>query len=159
MTWKERNIHLHDENNIKGLFGKYRYLSNFHLVPIQYEGIVYPSTENAYMAAKSIVTPHDVDERAQMRYLAPSQAKEAGKLVTLRKDWEEVKVQIMYELNLQKFAWHPELRTALLLTENKFIEETNWWNDRVWGVCDGIGQNHLGIILMRIRKEIRDGKA
>ncbi|MBQ6221203.1 MAG: hypothetical protein IJJ44_01130 [Solobacterium sp.] len=35
--------------------------------------------------------------------------------------------------------------------------EGNTWNDRCWGVDirTGTGQNHLGIILMKIRSELR----
>ena len=33
--------------------GKYRFLSNFYLSPITYEGIEYPSVEHAYQAAKT----------------------------------------------------------------------------------------------------------
>lgn len=31
--------------------------------------------------------------------------------------------------------------------------EGNTWGDKVWGVCDGIGENNLGKTLMRIRSE------
>ena len=30
------------------------------------------------------------------------------------------------------------------------------WNDTEWGICNGIGNNKLGKILMRIRKILRD---
>jgi predicted NAD-dependent protein-ADP-ribosyltransferase YbiA (DUF1768 family) len=45
---------IHDENNIKGFFNEYRFLSNFHMTDIEYEGEVYPSVECAYMAAKTL---------------------------------------------------------------------------------------------------------
>ena len=32
--------------------------------------------------------------------------------------------------------------------------EGNEWGDTFWGTCDGIGENHLGKILMRIRNEM-----
>ena len=35
------------------------------------------------------------------------------------------------------------------------IEEGNNWGDRFWGTVDGEGLNHLGKIIMRIRKEYR----
>lgn len=31
------------------------------------------------------------------------------------------------------------------------IIEVNNWGDTYWGVCNGIGDNHLGKILMKIR--------
>ena len=38
---------------------------------------------------------------------------------------------------------------------NEELIEENWWNDTFWGVCRGVGKNHLGQILMKIRKEIK----
>lgn len=105
------------------------------------------------MAAKTL----DPQERIQFERIAPSMAKQLGQRVTLRHDWEEVKLNIMYELNKQKFEWSPELRTALLATGDRYIEETNWWKDTFWGVCNGVGENHLGRILMRIREELKQG--
>jgi predicted NAD-dependent protein-ADP-ribosyltransferase YbiA (DUF1768 family) len=29
--------------------------------------------------------------------------------------------------------------------------EGNWWGDTYWGVCNGVGENHLGKLLMKIR--------
>ena len=149
MDWQK--IAIHDDKNIKGFFGPYRFLSNFHLCPVQFEGIVYPANENAYMAAKCKVHA----QRVVFKDIAPKEAKSEGRKVLLREDWEEVKLNIMYELNKQKFEWHPELRAALLATGDRYIEETNWWKDIYWGCCDGVGQNHLGRIIMRIRDELK----
>jgi hypothetical protein len=33
---------------IKGFLGEYSFLSNFYLCPVYYEGLVYPSSENAF---------------------------------------------------------------------------------------------------------------
>lgn len=151
MSSKWQEIAVHDDKNVKGFFGPFRWLSNFHLCPVQFEGHVYPATENAYMAAKTL----DLEARKPLLTMAPFQAKAYGRTVALREDWEQVKLDIMYQLNKQKFEWHPELRAALLATGDKYIEETNWWGDRIWGVCTGTGENHLGKILMRIREELR----
>lgn len=35
------------------------------------------------------------------------------------------------------------------------LVEGNWWGDRFWGVCDGVGENRLGRCLMEVRKELR----
>jgi len=61
----------------------------------------------------------------------------------------------MASLIKEKFK-NESLRKKLLDTGEAFIIEGNWWNDRFWGVCDGVGENHLGIILMNERKRIRD---
>ena len=33
--------------------GEYRWLSNFHLVDVEWQGHIFPSTEHAYQAAKT----------------------------------------------------------------------------------------------------------
>ena len=50
----------------------------------------------------------------------------------------------------------PLLAELLLSTEDFPLLETNDWNDRFWGVSQGKGLNHLGRILMKVRKEIRE---
>jgi predicted NAD-dependent protein-ADP-ribosyltransferase YbiA (DUF1768 family) len=32
------------------------------------------------------------------------------------------------------------------------------WGDRFWGVCNGVGENMLGKLLMQVREELRSGK-
>ena len=38
-------------------------------------------------------------------------------------------------------------------TRDFYLEETNWWNDTFWGVCNRKGKNILGHLLMKIRDE------
>jgi hypothetical protein len=54
---------------------------------------------------------------------------------------------------MKKRFQNAALNTLLQETQNKYLEETNHWNDTFWGVCNGIGENRLGKILMEIRKE------
>ena len=42
----------------------------------------------------------------------------------------------------------------LILTGDSYLEEGNTWNDRYWGVCNGVGKNKLGEILMQVRKRL-----
>lgn len=136
---------------VTGFFGEHRFLSNFHIAPILWEGVTYPSTEHAYQAAKSL----DVQERKRIAALGtPKEARRAGQKVKLRPDWDRVKLQVMEEICRLKFQ-HPDLRERLLATGDSYLEETNWWRDRYWGVCEGTGQNQLGKLLMRIRKELQ----
>lgn len=130
-----------------GLF----FLSNFYgPSPVKYLGETFATVEHAYQAAK---TKRKV-ERDHIRSLAtPGQAKKAGRQVTLRKDWEDVKVRVMRKLLQQKFAI-PELREKLLATGHAYLEEGNYWKDEFWGVCKGKGKNILGLLLMEIRQKI-----
>jgi hypothetical protein len=87
--------------------------------------------------------------------MSPAESKKAGRKLTLRHDWESVKIPVMKEILRIKFNSHPDLKKKLLDTENKYLEETNWWHDTFWGVCGGKGENHLGKTLMEIRKEFQ----
>lgn len=58
----------------------------------------------------------------------------------------------MASVVFDKFARNKELRDKLLFTNDKYLEETNDWNDKYWGICNGIGENNLGKILMGIRE-------
>ena len=137
---------------ILGFHGQYEFLSNFVWCSVVLDGVVYPSTEHAYQAAKTL----DHKER-QMICLAKTagQSKKLGKSVTLRDDWESVKEDVMLDLLIQKFS-KPTFSSQLLETGDAYLEETNWWKDRYWGVCDGVGKNRLGHMLMRIRSLLKE---
>lgn len=77
----------------------------------------------------------------------------------LRRDWESVKVSVMTEALRAKFTQHAELRDILLGTADaKLVEHTT--NDDYWGDGgDGSGRNMLGILLMRVREELRAAAA
>jgi hypothetical protein len=147
---KIRAIMVVDETQIRGFFGDYRWLSNFHSATIEFEGLTYPSSEAAYQAAKTL----DEEQRKTFTKVTPGDSKIMGRLVSLRSDWEQVKDDIMYRILIYKFTKHPELGQALLDTGDKYLEETNYWNDTYWGVCKDLGQNKLGKLLMKIREEL-----
>lgn len=73
----------------------------------------------------------------------------------MRSNWDQIKLDVMYELVKQKFATDP-LRMYLLRTGTREIQEGNYWGDTFWGTVNGEGENHLGKILMRVREEIRN---
>lgn len=138
-------------NKILGFFGPYRFLSNFHKVPVVLDGETYPTTEHAYQAAKTF----DLDARKVIRVLPePRDARRAGQNLVMRPNWNEVKLLVMDDVNRQKFSIEP-CKTWLLETEDWYLEETNTWNDTFWGVCNHVGANNLGKILMKIREDLR----
>ena len=132
--------------------GELGFLSNFYECYILYEGEVYPSVEVAFQAAKCA----DPEVKKTFLTMNGREAKAAGKKVAARKDWDEVKLDIMEELCSIKFSLNPNLQEKLLLTGDKELVETNWWHDTYWGVCNGVGHNHLGKILMKIRAKLRE---
>lgn len=129
---------------------KYAFLSNFYPVAIVHDGLTYQSVEAAYQAAKCA----NVDDRYYFTKLSAPEAKRAGRQVALRSDWEQVKVAVMRQLLIVKFLGNPAMGQLLLMTGNEDLVEGNTWNDRFWGVCNGIGENNLGKLLMEIRENL-----
>jgi len=154
---------VHNDQTISGFFGPYRWLSNFWPATVRWHGIVFPSVEVAYQAAKC----PEVSDMYRFVNLSPAEAKQAGKTVRCDVDmWDKTKRQVMYELIIQKFASHLSLLEKLAATESRTLVEANNWKDTFWGVyyrfdveakiwrCMG-GSNHLGQILMRVRDTLR----
>lgn len=133
--------------------GEYFFLSNFFESPIIYRGISYKNNEAAFQAQK-VNSP---GEQSEFSGLTPADAKRKGRRVKLRKDvdWDSVKTTYMYEIVKAKFMQNAELRIKLLETGNEHLEEGNTWGDRIWGTVNGVGQNRLGKILMKVREELK----
>jgi ribA/ribD-fused uncharacterized protein len=130
--------------------GEYRWLSNFWPVLVFWEDILYPSVEHAYQAAKS---PLMTERRMIAGLPTAGKAKREGRYLTIRIDWEAVKVDIMLELLRIKFR-SSDLKAKLIATGKEELVEVNSWGDTFWGVCNGEGQNQLGKLLMKVREEI-----
>lgn len=159
------------------------FLSNFYAVPVERGGRVYPSVEHAYQAAKFSVESFTNLSQEQRNVLAeilkqkgyaqpvedfwtiffnPTITSNITKVVAnqmrdwglVRSDWDDVRISIMIELLIQKFNV-PELRAQILDTGDKYLIEGNTWDDTLWGVCDGVGKNMLGRVLMNLREKIK----
>jgi len=146
----------YSEETIDNFSGEYRWLSNFELSDnvndyfIMLDGDKYRSVEHAYQAAKTL----NILERWHIRAAITSgKAKRLGMTVTLRKNWDNIKLQVMYDCLIQKFSY-PYFKELLIATHPKILIEGNTWGDTFYGVCNGIGQNNLGKLLMSIRENI-----
>lgn len=140
--------------------GKYAFLSNFYPSPITFDGITFPTVENWFQAWK---TENPAEFKAIATADTPGKSKRLGRHCTLRKDWEEVKVDVMRDGLRLKFK-DPALRAKLLATGDEELIEGNTWHDRTWGrcvcaKCGGQGKNLLGQLLMELREEIRNEEA
>lgn len=134
--------------NFKGVNN---FLSNFYYSPVYYNGIRFSTVEHAFQAAKS------TDLKTQKLFAiipTPQEAKQFGKTIPLREDWETVKVSIMKDLLKQKFSKSP-LRKMLIQTNDSELVNGNTWGDTYWGVTNGEGQNILGNLLMEVRSELK----
>lgn len=145
-----------NEKVIDDFRGEYDFLSNFFVEPmvVPFDGvpILCPTLEHPYQAAK---TKDPVERLRVLSAAGPGQAKRLGKSVTLRSDWEQIKVPTMMHLLRIKFSI-PRMKMLLLSTGDAILIEGNWWGDRFWGVCKGEGQNWLGHLLMNLREEFRN---
>ena len=135
------------DNAIKEFKGDNAFLSNLDVAPVIYEGIRFENSEAAFQAAKC------PERMREFCGLSPQAAKRLGRRVEMRPDWETVKYDVMYQVCMAKFTQNPDLLEKLLATGDAELVEGNTWGDKVWGVCDGIGENNLGKTLMRIRSE------
>lgn len=128
--------------------GEYRWLSNFWHAPIDVGGMTWASNEHAYQAAKSL-NPSDWQLIQNQR--SASYAKVYGSKVSIREDWNEIKIEVMRELTAAKYDQNPDLHAKLMATKGMMLVEGNHWGDTFWGVCRGMGHNHLGRIIMDYR--------
>lgn len=132
----------------------YAFLSNFYAATVEYKGLTYLNNEAAFQAQKCMTE----EEKLPFTEYNPPKSKGMGRRVALRPDWEDVKTSIMEEIVRAKFTQHPELKQQLLATGDNVLVEGNHWGDTYWGVDTrtGLGENHLGKILMKVRKELRE---
>ena len=138
---------------IREFIDAYAFLSNFYHSPVKYRNLIYLNAEAAFQAQKESCEK----DKEQYTRMNPAQAKLVGRNCNLREDWEEIKEQTMYEIVKAKFTQNEALARLLLATGDAYLEEGNWWHDTTWGVCNGVGQNKLGKILMRLREELDGG--
>jgi len=128
--------------------GQYEFLSNFYPCVIYDDGVTYNSVEHAYQAMKSLKRE---DRENIAACSTPGRAKRMGRKVELRSDWGDVYVDIMLGLLEQKFR-NSTLKSQLCDTGEEELVEGNTWGDVEWGVCNGKGENMLGILLMALRE-------
>lgn len=148
---------MHNGNIIDSFSGEYRFLSNFYPARVALDGVDYPTVEHAYQAAKTM----DKSKRSIICHAeTPGKAKRLGRspLLQFRDDWEFVKVDVMRDLVKQKFSHtdphHHDLCGELIDTNDALLIEGNKWGDTFWGVCNKVGQNWMGRLLMERRAEL-----
>lgn len=131
--------------------GQYAFLNNFYVATFYHNKISYKTVEHAYQALKTL------DQQQQQLIInakTPQIAKQLGRLVMLREDWNDIKTNIMKQLIHEKFN-NPLIEQLLLDTKNAELINNNLWHDTFWGVYNGVGKNMLGILLMQEREERR----
>jgi hypothetical protein len=144
--------------------GEYAFLSNMYSVPVLYDGIIYPSSENAYQAQKV----EDRIIRMEIAGLTCVQAKQfkykcrkAGRKIIFTPDFDMRKVDVMTRIVEAKFNQNIGIAQRLIDTGDHELVEEGWWHDNFWGnctcgraECKQEGFNQLGVILMNTRNMI-----
>jgi ribA/ribD-fused uncharacterized protein len=146
---------------ILSFHGEHRFLSNFYEKPVFYEDRWYPTSEHAYVAAKT--TNSSIRDEI-MLINSPGKIKRFGRTIQIRSDWDSIKVSQMRIILESKFRkehhesdFSEPLFPRLKSTGNALLIEGNTWGDTFWGQCPiGTGKNMLGKLLMSIRDDIED---
>ena len=133
---------------------EYGCFSNFSKHGFELNGKYWMTSEHYFQAQKFVETEFEEQVRLSA---TPMEAANKGRdrSKPLRKDWEEVKDDVMRRAVLEKFESNTDARNMLLSTGNEdLIEKTT--KDYYWGCGeDGTGKNMLGKILMETRKILR----
>lgn len=135
--------------------GKNAFLSNFSVGPVTVFGLTFLTAEHAYQAAK---TTSKEELQTVLAAKTPAAVKKAGRKLTLRPDWEEIKVSVMGRVLEAKFPLGQNgLSVKLMKTDPAHLVEGNNWGDTFWGCVQSVpggpweGSNHLGMLLMERR--------
>lgn len=120
----------------------------------------YKTVENFYQAMK--LPKNRTDLREEIAAMNPYEAKKIIRDKTKykwREDWtQEESLKVMNFILKVKFLPHTSWAKKLIETGQEEIVEWNNWGDVFWGkdIKTKKGENHLGKLLMEIRKEISE---
>ncbi len=136
---------------INSFRNNYFFLSNFYPSIINLDGLLFPTLEHAYQASK---TKNLRWRKIIQTTTTPGKAKRIGRKITLNPNWNLEKLEVMKDLIQQKFQPGTLIAQCLIDTSDILLEEGNTWNNTFWGVCNGKGENHLGLLLMEQRNRL-----
>uniref|UniRef100_A0A6C0LW24 Tyrosine specific protein phosphatases domain-containing protein n=1 Tax=viral metagenome TaxID=1070528 RepID=A0A6C0LW24_9ZZZZ len=115
---------------------------SYHAVSIPGFGI-FPTSEAAFQAYKDPYNKKYV--KSQIRSKSPLHSKYLGSLANVRKDWEHVRNDILFNILVMKFDQHSYLKDNLLSTGLSSIIQREKGNET--------GQNTLGKLLCSLRSK------
>lgn len=141
--------------------GRYGWASNFADSPIPYrigsdkEDTIFPTAEHLYQALKYIDRPSIMKMISEMS--SPVEAKRIGIDTPAIGDHlkESYKISIMQKVIDLKYKI-PIMKAFLLSTKDEYIVHDVYHSDTFFGVTNGVGMNHLGLMLMDKRDDIRN---
>jgi len=128
--------------------------SNYSSFAIEWKGKIYPTSEHTYHSEKF------VDENIKEQIRNTRSAHDSQKLAEAnrdkyRKDWSEVRLEIMKDILRAKVKQHSYVKKKLLESGEKELVEDSW-RDSFWGWGPNKdGENHLGKLWMEVREEFK----
>lgn len=144
---------LDTEDRILFYENEFYVFSNFSSFAIEWKGRLWMTSEHAYHSEKFEDT-----ELVEQIYNSRS-AHDAMKIAyanrdKYRKDWDDVKLDIMKQILIAKVNQHPYVKKKLMDSGNKQLIEDSW-RDSYWGWGPNKdGENHLGKLWMEVRSEM-----
>lgn len=133
--------------------GPYKCFSNFFPCVFYFQDRKFCCSEQAFMWMKAR-TFNDEETAAEiLKETIPYKIKKLGRKVKNYKEevWNEIRYDIMFQVNKEKYFYNQDLRQILLDTEDAYLFEDSPY-DYIWGIGkNGGGQNLLGKVLMEIR--------
>lgn len=155
-VWKRvRHVRLEDfPIEIEGFQGAYAFLSNSFESSFTYKGLSFVCAESAFQAARCV---HAAD-RERIAQASGANAKRIAAGLEQREDWEIHRLSAMEEILRAKFMQNPELAMKLADTANAVLIHRDKDKACFWGkdLYTGFGENHLGLLLMKLRTEIQN---
>lgn len=133
---------------------EYAFLGNFYpsTIRLWHEHdeclLAFTCAEAAFQALK------DPDRANMYQHMSGATANQFGRTANLPDGWNDRRGDVMYRVVYEKFVQNPGLLTKLVATGDTPIRNDNDHGDAFWGVCNGIGENRLGEILMDVRKRL-----
>ncbi len=143
----QKTVENFEPNSIVGFDGLYSFLSLSYPCPIEYNGIEYSSALHAYEASRILPEYRLGVAEILNAWEAQRWARTKPRIMS----WPDHRIRVMTEINQCKFQEHPYFMKCLLSTgDAELLNEGNGYG-RYWGLEHGVGENHLGRILMRLR--------
>lgn len=143
---------------ISGFEGRHFFLSTAFNAPINYQGLVFKTADHLFCWLTTDPKAPGWRNRilnADTAMLARNiwEGQQCPKVIA--DNWEEFQIKAMKRAVWEKFQ-NPALQAKLLKTDNLELLAENQEGDRLFGVVDGEGDNHLGKLLMAMRSYLKN---
>lgn len=139
--------------------------SNWHPARFTHKGKSFANSEQAFMWEKAILFNDNETAELVLKTPNPREVKKLGRQVHPFDSvkWDEMKFDIMYDVNLSKFSQNPGMKKKLLSNQN-FVEASPY--DAIWGIGmrasdtgaedekNWKGQNLLGKVLDKVKETL-----